>query len=156
MTIQEASNKVREFMEMTDNPIPTKFGLEDFKLCSHLIEEETNELIEGLFMSRPEDALDGAADSLFVILFALHKMGIADKLDAMMEEVCRSNMTKLWKEKEVDIAFMDLQFAGQHTFLFGGKFLDGNKVYVVKRISDGKVIKSPSYSPADAKGILES
>ena len=63
----------------------------------------------------------------------------------LMEAVARihsSNMTKLWKEEEV-------RSISDTPDLFTVTPSGNEKLWIVKRKSDGKVVKSPSYTPVD-------
>lgn len=89
---------------------------------------------------------DGIADINFVNYGDACAAGIdMEPIDA---EVARSNDSKAWKTTELN-QLADLDFAegflNQET---------GETLFRVKR-SDGKIIKSPSYSPADIAGELE-
>ena len=59
-------------------------------------------------------------------------------LPAAFVEVHRSNMTKLWKEPPKELYNIKQKKGG----------------WLVKRPEDGKVIKSPTYSPADLKPYI--
>jgi len=71
--------------------------------------------------------LVGMADAIGDLLYVVLGAAVAMGIDseAVFAEVHRSNMTKLWP--------------------------DGT----VHRREDGKVLKPPTYSPADIKGVLE-
>ena len=64
-------------------------------------------------------------------------------VDECFAEVHRSNMSKLWTSQEIESLPADCHA----TITYGD-------AYIVKR-SDGKVIKSPSYSPANLEPILK-
>lgn len=80
--------------------------------------------------------------------------------DACVVEVHRSNMSKLWTEAEVaDRNRSDAQHSRTSDRIAWSDSVRawriGNeeRCWCVKR-SDGKVLKSPSYSPADIDGVL--
>jgi len=89
--------------------------------------------------------LVGVADALADIDYVNQGAAIAFglNLEPFSDEVHRSNMTKLWKETELEEARANFY---QITPV-------GDK-YLVKR-DDGKVVKSPSYEQADLKKVLE-
>lgn len=71
-----------------------------FDLATKLIEEELKEFQEGFnkfeafqSMENAAEMLDGAADTIYVILWAMNKFGLP--FDAVFSEVQRSNMAKL-------------------------------------------------------------
>lgn len=112
------------------------------------------------------ETMDGICDSIYVMIGAALEFAGKEKLERCFAEVQRSNMSKLWtveewgeaigsgrKEKDglsardIDHEQM-IQMNGFSTAKCSLKRL------VVTR-PDMKVIKSPSYSPADLKPILE-
>lgn len=79
-------------------------------LAVALVEEETQEMVEAVSELRnavdrdemnPDDKwveveiMDAAADIMFTLFGLLTKAGLADYLEPVFEEVCRSNETKL-------------------------------------------------------------
>jgi hypothetical protein len=64
------------------------------------------------------------------------------QIDACFREVHRSNMSKLWTAQEIE----SLPAGCTAAITYGD-------AYIVKR-EDGKVIKSPSYSPANLEPLL--
>lgn len=69
-------------------------------------------------------------------------------MEPVFREVHRSNMSKAWK---------DLDEVAAHAVPDECELLaNPDGTYIVRRKSDGKVIKSPTYSPADVKGVIGS
>ena len=64
-------------------------------------------------------------------------------------DVHNSNMSKLWTEEEVNSIRGDLNYSYKKIFN------NTNKCFVVKK-SSGKVMKSPSYTPANPKKYIQS
>jgi predicted HAD superfamily Cof-like phosphohydrolase len=93
----------------------------------------------------PVDLVE-VADALTDINYVTDGAGVCYgfDLEPFAEEVHRSNMTKAWTKEEVDTVL-----PSDHTAIptTGGRF-------IVRR-PDGKVVKSPSYSPANLKPILD-
>ena len=149
---------------------PTIPSLEVRKLRAKLILEEALETIRGLnlhpyvrynhyeddmieddslgFWENPKDKpsleeiTDGIADSMFVLLGTAAACGI--DMEYIFKEVVRSNSSKLWSNEEYE------NYLGSEQLNFkpmGGKYLAKNL--------EGKVIKSPSYSPPNIKQLLE-
>ncbi len=101
--------------------------------------------------------LVGVADALADIDYVNQGAAVAYglNLEPFQDEVHRSNMTKLWTQDEVyvsgDSNGKKLP-AGYTATQVGGP---GQIAYLVKN-ADGKVMKSPSYSPADLVKVLAS
>jgi predicted HAD superfamily Cof-like phosphohydrolase len=105
-----------------------------------LIKEEADEL---LFAETLVEYLDAICDLLYVVYGAANAAGLnAVLVEAAFLEVHRSNMSKLWTQAEKD-AYKDGDLEWTPRF----------DQWIAKR--DGKVIKSPSYSPADLKRFVE-
>jgi len=129
-------NLVRRFMEHFGQQVPEKKGLptnQTMVTRQQLIREEATELF---CATSTTDYLDAVCDLLYVVYGAAVEAGFnADTIDQAFLEVHRSNMSKLWTDKEkADYAGTDL--------VFDPRF----DKWIAKR--GGKVIKSPSYSPA--------
>lgn len=86
---------------------------------------------------------DGVADIAFVSEGTAVAAGI--DMEPIHTEVARSNASKLWGAREVFDTGAELDSVVTDV---------GNGKYFVKR-RDGKIIKSPSYSPADIAGEIE-
>ena len=86
---------------------------------------------------------DGVADIGFVSEGTAVAAGI--DMEPIHAEVARSNASKLWSVGDFSSGVVDVD----------ADVIDvGDGKFIVKR-SDGKVVKSPSYSPADIAGELE-
>lgn len=137
---------VAEFHRAFGHPIATAPKLANTvlnKLRTDLIEEELSELKGALSEECKTKALDALCDLQYVLDGAFLALGYAGVKEVAMAEVHRSNMTKLWTEKEVVRARQEtpgLMVVPART--------EGQRRFVVMRL-DGKILKSPSYSPAD-------
>ena len=99
--------------------------------------------------------VDGCIDQLVVTYGALNAAGV--RAQPAWDEVQRSNMSKAWShcsvcdavlERGADAALVHPGEAGAH----GG---DWSAVLKLHKRDDGKVIKSPTYWPADIKKVIE-
>jgi len=130
-------NLVRRFMEHFGQHVPEKKAIPQFEIRlnrSNLIEEEMDELAES---HRLVGHLDAICDLLYVVYGAAVEAGFKQEtIDEAFLEVHRSNMSKLWTEKErLDYKGTDIEWTARFD------------KWIAKRA--GKVIKSPSYSPAN-------
>ena len=116
----------REFHETYGLPIndhPTlDVGDKQKKVRIALIEEELSELVEAILSDDIVEVADALADLLYVVSGASHVFGI--DLDPVLEEVQRSNMSKLGA--------------------------DGKPIYR----EDGKVLKGPNFFDPDIASVL--
>lgn len=117
--------QVVEFHAAYDVPIRSSPGFPDDKRVSlrkSLIWEEVAELFDAIDRKDLVDTADGIADAIVVLIGTALEFGIP--LDRVMEEVHRSNMSKLGA--------------------------DGRPVLR----EDGKVLKGPNFTPPDIQSIL--
>ena len=110
---------------------------------------------DAIQFSAPANAevdLVGVADALADIDYVNQGAAVAYGLDLepFCDEVHSSNMTKLWSRSELPEA----EKLGHVVTKVAEDLHEGDKVYLVKRI-DGKVVKSPSYKPADLNSVLQ-
>ncbi len=136
-------NLVRRFMEHFGQQVPEKKGLPPVATAvtrAEMIIEEANEL---QFSANTVEYLDAVCDLLYVVYGAAVEAGFnADTIDQAFLEVHRSNMSKLWTDKEkAEYAGTDLTFEPRFD------------KWIAKR--GGKVIKSPSYSPAQLERFCQ-
>jgi predicted HAD superfamily Cof-like phosphohydrolase len=136
-------NLVARFMDSFGQDFPRDPTLPPPKVITFrydLIKEEADEL---LFADTLVDYLDAICDLLYVVYGAANAAGLnAVLVEAAFLEVHRSNMSKLWTQAEKD-AYKDGDMEWTPRF----------DMWIGKR--DGKVIKSPSYSPADLARFVE-
>lgn len=140
---------VRKFMLTMKQSCPWKAGLPDShtrELRHELITEENDELRDSQTI---KEALDGICDLLYVVHGAAITYGFTkEQVDGAFAEVHRSNMTKLWTNEERD-AITDKTWTCTHT----PEGFESDRCWLVKNAA-GKVLKSPSYSPANLKPFL--
>jgi predicted HAD superfamily Cof-like phosphohydrolase len=132
---------VREFMRTYQQCIPERPFMPDpvtQNLRYRLIDEEAQELAEA---TDKTEYLDAVGDLLYVVYGAALAAGFSPhQVDAAFTEIHRSNMSKVWTDDEIHSIPADCR---SHRV--------GDNRHIVRR-TDGKIVKSPSYSPARLEG----
>jgi predicted HAD superfamily Cof-like phosphohydrolase len=127
---------VRDFMRTYQQLVPKIPILPDpvtQNLRYRLIDEEAQELAEA---TNTKEYLDAVGDLLYVVYGAALAAGFSPhQVDAAFVEIHRSNMSKVWTDDEIDSIPADCR-----------SIRVGDNRHIVRR-SDGKIVKSPSYSP---------
>lgn len=144
---------VAVFHETFKHPIlaaPTIPDEKRSKLRVSLIAEELKELEEGIKNEDIVEVADALCDIQYVLAGAVLEFGLADKFEALFDEVQRSNMSKACKSVGEAEATME-HYRSQGVDCFYEREGD---LYLVFRKEDRKTLKSVNYSPADLKGIL--
>ncbi len=146
---------VRRFHEVfgaTVNKEPTMPSAKDMLVRYKLIAEELDELAQGFKKNDIVEVADALGDLLYVTLGTAVCCGL--DLGQIFHEVHRSNMTKLWTLDEVQApgaiengtivnAVMNVNPDSERHV----------RAFSVKR-ADGKILKSPSYSPANPENFF--
>lgn len=139
----EAIDLVASFMLAFGQHVPFTVAMPDEsvqRLRAKLCVEESNELGEAENLVQYVDAI---CDLLYVALGSAVACGLnSDTLERCFGEVHRSNMSKFWKAEELK------------SIPSGCRSSKCTAGYIVLR-PDGKVLKSPSYSPANLAPLLE-
>lgn len=159
MTPQQA--EVARWMRAFGQEVPEKAEMPNddvLNLRSRLIEEEATETTSALQCGWMEaegpeliaEIADGLADLLVVTYGTAAAFGI--NIEPIFAEVMRSNWTKMWTTDEVNS--QPDEFWSTHTNCLI-KDAGWPHCWLVNRKNDGKVIKSPSYSPANLLPIIE-
>jgi predicted HAD superfamily Cof-like phosphohydrolase len=99
--------------------------------------------------------VDGCIDQLVVTYGALNAAGV--KAEPGWDEVQRSNMSKAWPHCSLCDAVLVLNAGRQlvHPEAASAHQVDWHPVLKIHKRADGKVIKSPTYSPANIRRVLE-
>jgi predicted HAD superfamily Cof-like phosphohydrolase len=97
--------------------------------------------------------VDGCIDQLVVTYGALNAAGV--KAQPAWDEVQRSNMSKAWPHCSVCDAELVAGSGGELVHPEGGDGHDWKAILKIHKRADGKVIKSPTYSPANIKKVIE-
>ena len=120
---------VKEFHEsfkLGINEMPTaSLGNSKNTLRYNLMKEENEEYLEAVQQNDLPEIADALGDMLYILCGTIIEHGLQHKIEAIFDEIQRSNMSKL----------------GQ----------DGQPIYR----EDGKVIKGPNFSPPDFSAILK-
>lgn len=130
--------QVREFMRAFQQEAPDEMRMLCVDIISQRDEMFNEEWIELIESRNTVEQLDAITDMTYVLLGYYVAAGITpETAEAAFNEVHRSNMTKFWSASEIE----SIPPGCRATLTAGGR-------YIVKN-QDGKVIKSPSYSPAN-------
>jgi len=106
---------------------------------------------------RPDlvEYVDGCVDQLVVTYGALNAAGV--KVEPAWDEVQRSNMSKAWPHCSVCDSVLERGSGTELVHPEDANAHDGEWSTLLKlhKRPDGKVIKAPTYSPADLKSVIE-
>ncbi|MEM9857674.1 MAG: nucleoside triphosphate pyrophosphohydrolase family protein [Bacteroidota bacterium] len=151
----DALNQVAEFHQTFQHPVLDKPTIPNEKrsaLRVSLIAEELQELEDAIKANDLVEVADALCDIQYVLSGAILEFGMADKFQALFDEVQRSNMSKACKtEAEAKDTVRHYSEIRNTPCYF--KEVDGK--YLVFRTEDNKTLKSINYSPADLRSILE-
>jgi NTP pyrophosphatase (non-canonical NTP hydrolase) len=152
--------QVQEFMEAFQQDCSSVQRMPSqatFDLGMKLITEERNELQGAETLTDRKDAI---GDLLYVVYWMANAHGL--DMEAITDEIHRSNMSKMWTDEEIAqlipktistrgiCARLNASVKVIHSLAIGNP-----RRHVVVRVSDGKVIKSPSYSPAQLENMTK-
>ena len=153
-------NQVSEFMRLFAQQVETKPTVpsqEIRQLRAKLILEEALETIHalGFFLNRDHDLESSGDPSLIQIadgLADLHYVGYCGTaaacgidMEPVFAEVHRSNMSKMWTAEDLK----------QQKALYPTGVVENYGGGLYRILVQGKVIKSPSYSPAKIADLIE-
>lgn len=157
----EVEKWMRAFgQDVPSSPTIPSIAITDLR--ANLIEEEaikeTVTALRDLKYFPPTDVLkalteiaDGLCDSLVVIHGTLAAFGLDGV--PLFQNVMESNWSKLWTDDEVAQHFQSDEWSRNHTVTYRTSTV-GERRALVKR-NDGKIIKSPSYSPANLLPLIQ-
>lgn len=121
INMKKQIEQVTQFRKAFNLPLNRGYNFENCVLHERLIQEELDEM---KMSTNVIDISDAIIDQMYLLFGYAIDLGIADKLEAMFDEVHASNMSKL--------------------------DADGNPIYR----EDGKVLKSDLYFKPNLKAIL--
>jgi predicted HAD superfamily Cof-like phosphohydrolase len=108
----------------SENPAAS-LGDEKNKLRYNLMKEENEEYLQAVQDNDLAEIADALGDMLYILCGTIIEHGLHDRIEAIFDEIQRSNMSKLDE--------------------------NGEPIYR----ADGKVIKGPNYSKPNFKNILK-
>lgn len=127
--MQERIMKVKQFHDTfligSSDEIQGELAAHEYELRHRLFEEENNEYLDACRNNDIVEIADALGDMLYILFGTALKHGLQHKLEAVFDEIHRSNMSKL----------------------------DENGAPVVR--ADGKILKSTLYTPPNIKAVLE-
>ena len=126
--MQKQINSVKEFhkaFEIGHSETPTaNLGESKHTLRYNLMKEENEEYLEAVQSSDLIEIADALGDMMYILCGTIIEHGLQHKIEAVFDEIQRSNMSKLDK--------------------------DGKPIYR----EDGKVMKGPNYFKPDFSKII--
>lgn len=133
MTLDELLIQVRQWNvdtgHMPENPgasLDKWYSDDDYRIkAMDLIREEVNELDQAVRDTDSVEILDAVADILFVLAGLVEKAGLGEYVEEVMEEVIRSNNTKIARDGEEQV-----------------------------KDANGKIGKPATYSPPNIRGAM--
>ena len=102
-----------------------------------------------------QDSHSAVMEALYGIVlsvFSPKKKSAFQLLREIVEEVCRSNETKFWSAEQ---AADGAEIAGEPVIVSVAKETQDGPAYSVRRASNQKVVKPPTFEPPNFKKILE-
>ena len=127
-TLNRAINHVRDFHDAFRLPVrhepSTDLPVSEIELRFSLMKEENEEYLEAAKNGDIVEIADALGDMLYILCGTIIEHGLQDKIEAVFDEIQRSNMSKLDE--------------------------NGNPIYR----EDGKVMKGPNYFKPDFSKIL--
>lgn len=145
---------VAEFHETFKHPILPEPGIPSEDRCRlrvALIAEELKELEHAIKDKDIVEVADALCDIQYVLSGAILEFGLAEKFNALFEEVQRSNMSKACDSEDEARRTVAHYMQRDGTECYYRQ--EGEK-WLVYRKSDNKTIKSVGYSPADLRKII--
>jgi predicted HAD superfamily Cof-like phosphohydrolase len=154
---------VAEFHKAMGLPIlsnPDKFTEDDFRLRINLLQEELDEMEDSWenedFDQVKIELLDALCDLQYVLSGAILHLGFKDIFDDAFDAVHKSNMSKVFHYKneeqfDKEVEYLDEKY-GRHNY----EFVDaGKNKSIIRRLSDGKILKPSGYSPVSLRSFLQ-
>lgn len=141
--------KVDQFHKMFKLPIldePKYPQPERCRLRIKLLEEELKEVVEAIHSGNLPEILKELCDLEYVLQGAVLEFGLGEIYDKGFDLVHSSNLSKLCHGTQ-DLEDSIESYRKEGVDAHGEQISDG--VWILRRTSDGKVLKSINYSPAE-------
>ncbi len=151
-----ALNGVAEFHDTFELPVESEPLIPAADRCElriNLLQEELDELKAAIAEKDLVEVADAFSDIQYVLSGAILEFGMGEKFKDLFDEVQRSNMSKRCASREEAEATMKHYAEKDGTEAY---IVERDNYFLVYRKSDGKVLKSVNYSPADIPQILNS
>lgn len=148
---EKYTSSLEEFQQLFKYEIhhnPKQVTKETALLRINLIQEELNELYEAYNEEDLVEQLDAYADILYVVFGSIVSSGMQYIILDAFNEVHRSNMSKILEEQDI-VEHQTLLDSGEVRL----EHIEEKK-YLIRRNSDGKIIKPNGYSPANLKQFI--
>ena len=150
-----ALNSVADFHNTFDLPVKSDPEIPDAARCTlriNLLEEELEELKVAIEEGDIVEAADAFADLQYVLSGAILEFGLGDRFKAIFDEVQRSNMSKVCRNRaEAEATLAHYRSAKG----MEGEIHEKDDQYLVYRKSDRKVLKSVNYAEAKLEPIVK-
>lgn len=149
-----ALNDVSLFHHTFHLPVVDSPGIPDATRCNlriNLLAEELDELRVAIAQNDLVGIADALCDLQYVLSGAVLEFGLGSKFKELFDEVQASNMSKVCASQEEAIATQAYyaQRDGSESYI-----VQKDYGFLVYRSSDGKVLKSVNYKPANLIGLL--
>jgi predicted HAD superfamily Cof-like phosphohydrolase len=150
----ESLQLVAEFHHTFKHPVLSSPAIPEERRCRlrvELLAEELKELEEAIQEKDIVAVADALCDLQYVLSGAVLEFGLADKFQALFEEVQRSNMSKACTSEAEARETVEYYRLRDNTECY---YVQEGSHWLVYRKADNKTIKSKGYSPADLGSIL--
>lgn len=146
------TEQVARFMRTFGQATPFEIGMPESSIRELRDRLHAEEFTETQNAKTPVEMIDGVIDLIYVALGTAVACGFnGTEVSRAFDIIHNSNMSKLWTAEEVQAAR-----AADPTIQIDVKEAPGitlSKRFVVRRL-DGKVLKSPSYIPANLSRLI--
>jgi predicted HAD superfamily Cof-like phosphohydrolase len=150
----QSLSAVARFHQTFKHPVVSDPGILSPARCQlrvSLIREELRELEAAIADQNLVEVADALCDIQYVLSGAILEFGLADKFQALFDEVQRSNMSKACKNRQEAEETVN-HYKQQGTDCY---YVESDGAFLVYRSEDNKTLKSIHYSPADIASILD-
>ena len=151
----QALTNVATFMKAFNQPVldvPTIPSEDRCELRVSLLEEELNEFKQAIKAKDIVEVADAFADLQYVLSGAIHEFGLGDRFGSIFDNVHESNMSKICSSYEESAE--TLKHYKNQGIEVKSEHLGDNK-YIIKRVSDNKVLKNVYYTPAALTNLVK-